>query len=321
MRNGPILFIFGIISLVASWGCLVMSSVIQVGSLTSHTDLVSGAVYPVNRPGMAQQGAEVYRELGCNQCHTRFTVQDGLHFGADLTKVGKETNSVEILVATLRRLRSDWSTEDALAATTNLPAAVLEKVIPYEADRAVTLFKDSKSKGEMTVFNVGTDIDRGWGQRQSVARDFVFDRTILGGSQRVGPDLANIGNRAPENHVGAWKFASQTNLAVQARQRMNWQYVHLYNPRVHVPNSTMPSYRFLFEEVSIHSGHDAAGAVRFPHGKGPAGMMVMPKPSARALVAWLVSQQADIGLPESPTPRVEVPVVDKKKPLKEKAKP
>jgi cbb3-type cytochrome oxidase cytochrome c subunit len=317
MRNGPFLFIFGFVSLVASWGCLVMSSVIQVGSLTSHTDLVSGAVYPVNRPGMAQRGAHVYRELGCNQCHTRFAVQDGLHFGATLTKVGTETNSLEDLVVTLRRLRSDWSKADAIAATENLPAVILEGVTPYEAERAVTLFKGSKSKGDMTVLNVGADIERGWGKRQSVARDFVFDGTILGGSQRVGPDLANIGTRVPEKHVGEWKFTSATNLVAQAAQRMNWHYVHLYAPKAHVATSTMPSYRFLFDEVTVRDGQHSPDAVRFPHGEGSAGMDVLPKPAARDLVAWLISQRADTGLPESPTPRVDKPAVEKKKPTKD----
>jgi cytochrome c oxidase cbb3-type subunit 2 len=43
----------------------------------------------------------------------------------------------------------------------------------------------------------GADIARNWGQRRSVARDYIFDRPHLMGTMRTGPDLANIGARQP----------------------------------------------------------------------------------------------------------------------------
>jgi cytochrome c oxidase cbb3-type subunit 2 len=39
------------------------------------------------------------------------------------------------------------------------------------------------------------DIDRKWGQRRSGPRDYVFDRPVQLGKERMGPDLANIGKR------------------------------------------------------------------------------------------------------------------------------
>src|SRR5437762_9242117 len=42
-----------------------------------------------------------------------------------------------------------------------------------------------------------SDIDRKWGVRRSAPRDYVFDRPVLLGKERMGPDLANIGKRAP----------------------------------------------------------------------------------------------------------------------------
>ena len=36
-----------------------------------------------------------------------------------------------------------------------------------------------------------------WGQRRSAPRDYVFDRPVLLGKERMGPDLANIGKAAP----------------------------------------------------------------------------------------------------------------------------
>jgi cbb3-type cytochrome oxidase cytochrome c subunit len=42
-----------------------------------------------------------------------------------------------------------------------------------------------------------SDIDRKWGTRRSAPRDYIFDRPALIGKMRLGPDLANIGKRAP----------------------------------------------------------------------------------------------------------------------------
>jgi cytochrome c oxidase cbb3-type subunit 2 len=42
-----------------------------------------------------------------------------------------------------------------------------------------------------------TDIERKWGDRRSAPRDYIFDRPVLLGRSRIGPDLANIGKRAP----------------------------------------------------------------------------------------------------------------------------
>jgi cbb3-type cytochrome oxidase cytochrome c subunit len=47
------------------------------------------------------------------------------------------------------------------------------------------------------------DIDRKWGDRRSAPRDYIFDRPALLGKMRLGPDLANIGKRAPAEEEGA----------------------------------------------------------------------------------------------------------------------
>ena len=72
-----------------------------------------------------------------------------------------------------------------------------------------------------------TDVDRGWGSRATVPEDYVFDRPHLLGTMRTGPDLINIGQRIPSE---------------------DWHLVHLYDPRAVVAWSTMPSFRFLFEQ-------------------------------------------------------------------------
>ncbi len=53
-----------------------------------------------------------------------------------------------------------------------------------------------------------SDIDRKWGDRRSAPRDYIFDRPVLLGKMRVGPDLANIGKRAPADDANAPPNAS-----------------------------------------------------------------------------------------------------------------
>lgn len=50
---------------------------------------------------------------------------------------------------------------------------------------------------------VASDIDRKWGDRRSAPRDYVFDRPVLLGKTRMGPDLSNVGKRAPVEEENA----------------------------------------------------------------------------------------------------------------------
>ncbi len=43
-----------------------------------------------------------------------------------------------------------------------------------------------------------SDIERKWGDRRSAPRDYLFERPVLLGKSRMGPDLSNIGARAPD---------------------------------------------------------------------------------------------------------------------------
>src|SRR6266576_4803050 len=41
------------------------------------------------------------------------------------------------------------------------------------------------------------DIERGWGNRRSAPRDYIFERQVFLAKMRMGQDIANIGARAP----------------------------------------------------------------------------------------------------------------------------
>jgi cbb3-type cytochrome oxidase cytochrome c subunit len=48
-----------------------------------------------------------------------------------------------------------------------------------------------------------SDIDRKWGVRRSAPRDYIFERPAMIGKTRMGPDLSNIGKRAPSDDQNA----------------------------------------------------------------------------------------------------------------------
>ncbi|MEY2525870.1 MAG: cytochrome c oxidase cbb3-type subunit [Verrucomicrobiota bacterium] len=49
----------------------------------------------------------------------------------------------------------------------------------------------------------GSDIDRKWGERRSAPRDYIFAKPAELGKMRMGPDLSNIGKRAPAEDQNA----------------------------------------------------------------------------------------------------------------------
>jgi cytochrome c oxidase cbb3-type subunit 2 len=125
--------------------------------------------------------------------------------------------------------------------------------------------------------HAGGDIARGWGPRQTVARDYMYDHPLLTGTVRMGPDLSNIGTRANEQYL----------------------YRSLYSPASDVPDSIMPAFDFLFKKVKI-SGERAADALDLPEkSKVEEGYQIIPKPEAQQLVAYLMSLQRSHPLPEA----------------------
>ncbi len=125
--------------------------------------------------------------------------------------------------------------------------------------------------------HAGGDIGRGWGPRQTVARDYLYDHPLLTGTMRMGPDLSNIGTRADEQYL----------------------YLSLYNPTIDVPSSIMPAYKFLFKKLKI-SGERSADALELPEKyQVEDGYEIVPKPEAQQLVAYLMSLERSRPLPEA----------------------
>jgi len=144
----------------------------------------------------------------------------------------------------------------------------------------------------------GSDIgehSRGWGERQSVARDYLREERVLLGSLRVGPDLRNLAAR--KNADGA-EFTA------------DWLYRYLYDPKLVVADSSMPRYAFLFKKQQV-VGQPSAKALKLPETHAPAaGFEVVPTARAEALVAYLQSLKDTYAYPE--TKNVYTPPAPKK---------
>lgn len=113
------------------------------------------------------------------------------------------------------------------------------------------------------------DVERGWGQRRTIAHDYMNQGKAQIGTMRTGPDLANIGVRNPS---------------------ADWQLLHLYDPQITSRGSIMPPFRFLFERREVGAEGPSPKALQIPKQfSPPEGYDVVPTEEALALVAYLQS--------------------------------
>lgn len=276
MNYGPLIFLAAFFSLALSWLGFVLTPQMQVGQLQETNGVPAGVRYPLGRSGLARQGLDVYRANGCAYCHSQQVVQTGTSCEVLLTDPG--TNHAALVIA-LQKVKPGISDGEAQRLLERGTKPVLRGVTKVQADAAAKTLGASGAKAQVWISAVGPDIARGWGKRRTVAQDFLFDYPVMPGSQRVGPDLANVGSRLPD---------------------ANWQYRHLYAPATEVKGSTMPAYPYLFENRKVDRV-PAPDALQLP-GKyaAAAGFEIVPKPEARALVTYLISLRADEPLFETP---------------------
>jgi len=176
MKNGFLIFLASLVALGGSWCGFVLAPVVQLGGQKQTTILNASDLYPVGRPGMANQGLQVYRANGCAACHTEQVQQSGVACDVVLTSAGKNPAAITNIISSLKLNGLD---KDA-------------------ADTAVSQITAAGGKAEIHIFATGPDIARGWGLRRSVAEDFLYDDPVQPGSVRIGPDLAGVGARLPD---------------------------------------------------------------------------------------------------------------------------
>jgi cbb3-type cytochrome oxidase cytochrome c subunit len=277
MNYGPLIFLAAFLALAGSWFGFVLAPQMQVGQLQQTNAVPSGPAYPVARPGLAKQGLDVYRANGCAYCHSQQVGQTGTVCDVVLTDAGTNPPA---LIAALRNVKTNWSESDANQVLAALPKAVVQAdTNKPEAEAAAKTLSVGGAKANVWIVPVGPDIARGWGKRRTVAADFLYDNPVMLGSQRIGPDLANVGVRKPDE---------------------NWHLLHLYAPRFQVKDSAMPPYRFLFEKRRIERSPSMDALALPPELPLERGFEIVPKPEAKALVAYLTSLKTDAPLYVAP---------------------
>lgn len=118
-------------------------------------------------------------------------------------------------------------------------------------------------------------MDRVWGERPGIPADYAQatrqdvwrNAATLMGTERTGPDLANIGARQPSEA---------------------WHLMHLYAPRAAVPASIMPAYPWLFEHKTAAADGEVVVNVPDEHKRAPG--VVVATQQARDLVSYLLSR-------------------------------
>lgn len=204
MKNLPLLFCGIFFCLALSWTGLILTSQLQIGSL-SPAAIEEGEVMQPRKPsGRMEQGKQEYIKLACGYCHSQ----------------------------------------------------------------------QVRAKG------FGADYERGWGDRQTVPRDYIWQKRVILGTMRTGPDLMNIGQRIPS---------------------ADWHHLHLFDPQITSVGSVMPPFAYLYRTQKI-GDVPSPKALRFPpnHPKAPAeGYEIVPTERAELLVEYLLGLKLDYELPES----------------------
>lgn len=156
------------------------------------------------------------------------------------------------------------------------------QVFPGVAVRGQLVYKDLGCAAchtqEVRRPSYGSDQARGWGDRQSVARDYIYQPYPQLGLARIGPDLTNVGDRKP--------------VALDADAFMHLLYTGSWG---------MPSYRFLFEVRRVGVGAKPSDeALNLTGDLEPkAGWEVVPTQRARDLVGYLVNLKTTFDYPEA----------------------
>ncbi|HMJ92228.1 MAG TPA: cbb3-type cytochrome c oxidase subunit II [Candidatus Acidoferrum sp.] len=275
MNYGSVIFLGVFATFVASWWGMIFAPQLQLGSQQPKVPEGASMAYPTLRPGVAAQGHKVYVAAGCVQCHSQQVRQQGYVFDVLLTGTTNQQGTAKALYA----LGIKDGTQLISSATDTTPQPVRKNISQAEANRIQKTLTDSGATAPMLFIPIGADIQRGWGFRQSVAQDYLYENPVQIGNSRLGPDLTNIGARQPD---------------------AQWHLRHLYNPRIDIKGSTMPAYQYFFEKRKIGKT-PSPDALKLPPEFAPAaGYEIVPKPETLRLVAYLQSLRTMTPLFEAP---------------------
>jgi cbb3-type cytochrome c oxidase subunit II len=179
-------------------------------------------------------------------------------------------------------LHTDHRAIGAVAAIVFFVLTLVMAVLPALREQALSTATGAKLRGHEeergrkvylregcgfchTQFVRGLPMDRPFG-RPSRPGDYALEDPPMLGTQRTGPDLADVGTR-------------------QASEA--WHLIHLYDPRAVAPQSVMPAYRWYFVEKDQAGPGDVV--VPVPASRAPRGKVIVAGPEGMELVRYLLS--------------------------------
>ena len=114
-----------------------------------------------------------------------------------------------------------------------------------------------------------------WEGRAIQPRDYIFHEEVNIGNTRVGPDLANVGQRGYSDE---------------------WLHTHLFQPQIVVPDSICPPSPFLYQTVSTKTS--SAIEVKEFSNEANSAIFIVPTLRAKRVISYLNSLKQDYELPE-----------------------
>ena len=126
---------------------------------------------------------------------------------------------------------------------------------------------------QVRMVEAGFDVERGWGKRPSMARDYIYQKHVMLGNTRIGPDLTNLGTRVIDTE---------------------WLHKHLFEPQAVVPESVCPPSPFLYDLREFSSDH----SIELFDEENNSSRFIVPSSRATRIVAYLQSLKQDYELPE-----------------------
>lgn len=126
---------------------------------------------------------------------------------------------------------------------------------------------------QVRMVEAGFDVERGWGKRPSMARDYIYQKHVMLGNTRIGPDLSNFGMRSKDT---------------------DWLHKHLFEPQAVVPESVCSPSPFLYSPKETAS----LNTIELRDDEKNSSRYIIPTVRAVRLVSYLESLKQDYELPE-----------------------
>ncbi len=150
MKNLNLILAGVFFTVAAPFAGLLLSGHAQLGSLGRAPAEEGGPLYPLNEPGLAIQGRQVYLELGCVACHTQQVRPAGQ--GSDIAQgwgvrpsVARDYVQQSQLALGQRRLGPDLANYGARAKSdTEISTHLLSPVAGSAMPAYATLFSKAK---------------------------------------------------------------------------------------------------------------------------------------------------------------------------------